>query len=112
MASIRSALRAAQRPAFRLRPATITRPFTQATGLRLKEDADRSGAEVDKVKHEQIKKQEKGEGHWHEELASQSESHISADREKVDDHDEHMEDLQKETAEKHEKDHPHGKAEH
>ena len=30
----------------------------------------------------------------------------------IKDHDDHMEDLQKQTAEQSEKDHPHGKAEH
>ena len=91
---------------------TINRPFSSQTTLRLKEDGDRSAEELDAKKHEQIQKQKDGKGHWHEELASAGESNIAADKEKVHDHDEHMEDLQKETAGKHEKDHPHGKAEH
>lgn len=78
----------------------------------LKEDGNRSGEELNKTKHEQIEKQKKGEGHWHEELASAGEANITADKDKVDDHDSHIEDLQKQTAEKHEKDHPEGKAEH
>ncbi|QDS72241.1 hypothetical protein FKW77_005729 [Venturia effusa] len=46
---------------------------------------------------EQLDKQKRGEGHWHEELASAGESNIKADKEKVEDHDEHIEDLQKQT---------------
>lgn len=92
--------------------ATISRPFSSAFRLRIKEDADRSPEEVENAKQEQLKKQEKGEGEWHRELASSSEEHIGADKEQVHDHDEHMEDLQKQTAEKHEKDHPDGKDSH
>lgn len=88
------------------------RPFTSASQLRLKEDANRDGEEIDQIKKDQMKKQEKGEGHWHEELASSSESGIKADREQPADNDAHMENLQKQTAEQHEKDHPHGKDEH
>lgn len=88
------------------------RPFSFAQQLRLKEDKHQDPEELDRIKHEQIEKQKKGEGHWHEELASGSESHLKADKEEPEDHSEHMEDLQKETADKHEKDHEHGKAEH
>nr|OQO20809.1 hypothetical protein B0A51_11949 [Rachicladosporium sp. CCFEE 5018] len=88
------------------------RRFTQAPALRLKEDANRSPEELDRIKHEQIEKQKQGKGEWHEELASSSESNTAADKEKVHDHDEHIEDLQKETAEQQEKDHPHGKSDH
>jgi len=78
----------------------------------LKEDADRSPEEVDAKKHEQIQKQKEGKGHWHEELASAGEASIAADKDahKVEDHDSHMEDLQKQTAGKAEKEHPEGKA--
>ncbi|KAK5724485.1 hypothetical protein LTR15_004530 [Elasticomyces elasticus] len=89
---------------------TLSRPFTSARSLRLKEDGNRTPEELDAKKHEQIEKQKKGEGHWHEDLASSSESHIAADKEKINDHDQHMEDLQKETAGQSEKDHPEGKA--
>lgn len=41
-----------------------------------------------------------GEGHWHEELGSASESHIAADREHVEDHDHHIGKLQEETKRK------------
>ena len=97
------------RPAF---SAPVARPFSRATQLRLKEDADRSPQELENLKNDQVKKQEKGEGHWHEGLASNSESAIAADKGEPADHDEHMEDLQKETAGQAEKDHEHGKAEH
>jgi len=89
---------------------TPTRTFTAVRSLRLKEDGDRSAEELDAKKHEQIQKQKDGKGEWHESLASSSESGIAADKEKVHDHDEHMEDLQKETAGKVEEEHPEGKA--
>ena len=76
------------RPAFRQPTITTVRTFTSAQQLRLKEDGDRSPEQLDKIKHDQIDKQKKGEGHWHEELGSQSESHVKADREEVHDHDE------------------------
>ena len=97
------------RPAF---SAPATRTFSRAANLRIKEDANRTPEELDNLKNEQVKKQEKGEGHWHEGLASNSEAGIAADKENPDDHGEHMEDLQKETAGQAEKDSPHGKAEH
>lgn len=90
------------------------RLFSAVPRLAIKEDAgERDGHELDAKKHEQIEKQKQGKGHWHEELASAGEASIAADKDahKVQDHDDHMEDLQKETAGKHEKEHPHGKAE-
>ncbi|PSK59342.1 hypothetical protein B9Z65_3666 [Elsinoe australis] len=36
--------------------------------------------EAERVKHEQIRKQKEGKGEWHDELASDSESIIKADR--------------------------------
>ncbi|KAF2117032.1 hypothetical protein BDV96DRAFT_597978 [Lophiotrema nucula] len=82
-------------------PALSTRrAFTAGPQLLLKEDADRDGHDVEQKKNEQLEKQEKGEGHWHEELASHGESNIAADKEKVNDHDSHMDKLQNETAKK------------
>lgn len=87
-----------------LLPSVHSRRTLTSTARRfLKEDADRSPEQIEKKKQEQLKKQERGEGHWHEELGSQSESHIAADRQEVKDHGSHMEDLQKETAKKGEK---------
>lgn len=82
------------------------RPFSHAQQLRLKEDSPKSPEETDRIKQEQIKKQQDGKGHWHEELASQSESHVAADRENVDNHDKHIDDLQKETAQQTQQNHP------
>ncbi|OCL06236.1 hypothetical protein AOQ84DRAFT_355579 [Glonium stellatum] len=73
------------------------RPLRTTPIRYLKEDAHRSGHEIEAKKQEQLKKQDKGEGHWHEELGSQSESHVKADRQNVDDHGEHMEELQQHT---------------
>ncbi|KAK4996148.1 hypothetical protein LTR66_004174 [Elasticomyces elasticus] len=93
-----------------LRSAFASRSFSLSSTLHIKEGADRNPEELDKIKREQIDKQKKGEGHWHEELASEGESNIAADKENVDDHGKHMEDLQKQTAGQVEKNHPEGKA--
>jgi hypothetical protein len=91
-----------------LRPATrmsiqSRRALSLTPRMFIKEDADRSPEQLEQKKQEQLKKQERGEGHWHEELASKGESNIAADREQVHDHEGHMEDLQKQTAKKGEK---------
>jgi len=85
--------------------------FTTSPRLRIKEDATREPHELEAKKNEQLEKQRQGKGHWHEELASSGEANVTADREKVHDHDSHMEELQKQTAQSSEKEHPHGKAE-
>ncbi|KAK6435217.1 hypothetical protein LTR95_008602, partial [Oleoguttula sp. CCFEE 5521] len=70
-------------PPIHLRALTAPmRRFTQASALRLKEDADRTPEELDRIKHEQVEKQRQGKGEWHEELASSSESNTAADKEK------------------------------
>jgi hypothetical protein len=98
-------------------PTSLLRPRTQLaqrarTPLRnlyttpvrcIKEDGNRSPQELEDKKEEQVDKQRRGEGHWHEDLASKGESDIKADKEDVDNHDEHMEDLQDQTAKKSEK---------
>jgi hypothetical protein len=90
-------------PTVRLSPRLSRRTFTTTPRAFLNEVGNRSGEQLEQKKQEQLKKQEKGEGHWHEELASQSEAKIAADKEHVKDHDKHMSDLQKETAKKGEK---------
>lgn len=77
----------------------------------LKEDQQRSPEELEQTKQSQLDKQRRGEGHWHEELASAGEANIAADRDQVHDHDEHMEDLQRETAGKAEREKQEGKGE-
>ena len=91
---------------FAPRISTVTRrTFATTPRTLLNEVGNRSGEELEQKKQEQLKKQEKGEGHWHEELASQSEAKIAADKEsaQVKDHDKHMRELQQETAKKGEK---------
>lgn len=85
------------------------RAFTSAARLKLKEDKARTPEEADRVKEEQRQKAAQGKGEWHEELASQSESHVAADREGVRDHDKHMEELQRQTANETQKKHPEAK---
>ncbi|KAF1350050.1 hypothetical protein BDV97DRAFT_286091, partial [Delphinella strobiligena] len=77
--------------------------FSSQSRLLLKEDADRSPQEVEAAKQKQLNKQKDGKGHWHEELASAGEANIAADKDQVHDHEDHMKDLQKETAGKAEK---------
>ncbi|KAI9666131.1 MAG: hypothetical protein M1821_004066 [Bathelium mastoideum] len=81
------------------------RTFTSAPLLRIKEDKAHDPDHLESVKQSQIKKQEQGKGHWHEELASAGESGVKADREReqVDDHDQHIEELQEHTKGKAEK---------
>lgn len=76
------------------------RSFTTTHGLCLKEDADRSAAQVEKAKQDQLQEQKEGKGRWREDLASQGESNIAADKKRVQDHDSHIAKLQEETAKK------------
>ncbi|KAK3678599.1 hypothetical protein LTR78_001897 [Recurvomyces mirabilis] len=92
-----------------IRQPLVARSFSIAPQLRLKEDGDRSAEELEKKKQQQLQKQRDGKAEWHESLASAGESNIAADKEKVNDHGKHMEDLQKETASQSEKEHPDGK---
>lgn len=103
------AARIARPVAFRAAVPAYIRPFSQAQQLRLKEDANRSPEETERIKQEQLQKQKEGKGHWHEGLASSSESHIAADKENINDHDQHINDLQKETAQQTQQNHPSAK---
>jgi len=102
--------RQARPAAFRTTAApSYVRPFSQAQQLRLKEDANRSPEELERIKKEQLEQQKQGKGQWREELASSSESHVAADKQQVNDHQQHMSDLQKETAQQTQKNHPEAK---
>ena len=79
---------------------TTRRTLSTTSRMRIKEDADRSPDQVEKAKQEQLKEQQQGEGRWREDLASHGESNISADKEKVHDHEDHIEELQQETKKK------------
>ncbi|KAF2192982.1 hypothetical protein K469DRAFT_693065 [Zopfia rhizophila CBS 207.26] len=83
-----------------LQTLSLYRSLSSTPRRLLKEDADRSPEEIEKKKQEQLEKQKRGEGHWHEELGSQSESHVKADREEVGDHGDHISKLQQQTKEK------------
>lgn len=76
------------------------RTFTTTSRVFIKEDAHRTPEQVDKAKQEQLQEQKEGKGRWREDLASHGESNIAADKEKVGDHQSHMERLQQETKEK------------
>lgn len=79
------------------------RTFATTPRMCIKEDADRTPEQLEQAKQEQLKEQQQGKGRWREDLASHGESNIAADKDKVDDHDAHMEELQKEGAKKGEK---------
>lgn len=82
---------------------TTRRTLFTTSRMLIKEDADRSPEQVEKAKQDQLKEQQQGQGRWREDLASHGESNISADKEKVHNHQEHIEDLQQETKRKGEK---------
>ena len=100
------AARIARPVAFRAAAPAYIRPFSQAQQLRLKEDSTKSAEETERIKQEQLQKQKEGKAEWNEELASSSESHVAADKENVNNHDQHIQDLQKETAQKTQENHP------
>ncbi|KAL8713030.1 MAG: hypothetical protein Q9220_002890 [cf. Caloplaca sp. 1 TL-2023] len=56
-------------------------------------------AKIDEHKDDQLQKQKDGKGHWKKELSSNSESAVKADREEVDDVEEDIDKLQKQTEE-------------
>ncbi|KAI9794403.1 MAG: hypothetical protein M1816_005472 [Peltula sp. TS41687] len=63
-------------------PLPIRTIQSSAVRFTLKESRDKEGIEEDIEHHKQdlLKKQEEGKGHWKEELASESESVVKADR--------------------------------
>ncbi|KAK3701752.1 hypothetical protein LTR37_015272 [Vermiconidia calcicola] len=85
-------------------PVRLARPFSIARTLRLKEDVERNPEEVEQAKQDQLKDKE-----WKRELASGSEESVGADREHVKDDDKHMEELQKQTAQQTQENHPDAK---
>lgn len=76
-------------------PSLAPRTFTTTPFLRLKEDKAQDPDEIEKAKQEQLRS-----GERKRELESHSEESVKAEQEhgKIDDHEEHIEDLQKETA--------------
>ncbi|KAF1850277.1 uncharacterized protein K460DRAFT_13230 [Cucurbitaria berberidis CBS 394.84] len=82
---------------------TTRRTLFTTPRMLIKEDADRSPEQVEKAKQEQLKEQQQGQGRWREDLASSGESNIAADKEKVNDHQDHIQKLQQETKNKGEK---------
>jgi predicted secreted protein len=84
-------------------PMIARRTLSTTPSLRIKEDANRSPEQLEKAKQEQLKEQKEGKGRWREDLASHGESNIAADKEKVNDHDSHMKELQQEGKKKGEK---------
>ncbi|KAL2028070.1 hypothetical protein VTO58DRAFT_110758 [Aureobasidium pullulans] len=90
-------------------PTPTLRLFSTSFPRSIKEDKNRSPEELEAEKQKQLKAQKEGKAQWNENLASAGEASITADKQEVKDHDSHMEELQKETAGKAEKEHPHGK---
>ncbi|KAK5134083.1 hypothetical protein LTR08_006973 [Meristemomyces frigidus] len=61
--------------------------------------------EVEHHKQDQLQKQKEGKGHWKDELASDSESAIKADRGDIEASDDTIKKMQEETAKQAEKEH-------
>ncbi|KAF3042708.1 hypothetical protein E8E12_008624 [Didymella heteroderae] len=82
----------------------ITRRALSTTPrMAIKEDGNRTPEELEQKKQEQLKEQKEGKGRWREDLASSGESNIAADKQKVNDHDSHIKELQQEGKKKGEK---------
>ncbi|KAK1808016.1 hypothetical protein LTR12_017622 [Friedmanniomyces endolithicus] len=60
-------------------------------------DNENRGEEAEAHKQDQLRKQKEGKGHWKDELASDSESIVKADRNEMGSAKENIEELQKET---------------
>ena len=79
------------------------RTFIASLNLQIKETANRTPDELAQKKDEHVEKAKKGQQEWDPALASEGETNIAADKDQVHDHDQHIEELQKETAQKGEK---------
>ena len=85
-------------------PSRLAPSFSTYRPLRLKEDKPHDPEELEK------KKQKAQNGEKDRDLQSSSEEAVGADQEKVKDNNKHMEELQKQTAQKSEENHPQGKS--
>ncbi|KAF2279476.1 uncharacterized protein EI97DRAFT_371523 [Westerdykella ornata] len=94
-----SALRtiAARRTPFLTQRAALHRSSALWAGKETRLNTDVSGQDLENKKEEHLDKQKKGEGHWTEELASDSESIVKADRGEIDASEDTMKKLQDET---------------
>jgi len=100
---LRTSRFAATRPVF-----APARTFGSSSVRALKE-SDRDNPDYEKHKQDQLQKQKEGKGHWKEELASDSEEAVAADRHDHDDHSEQgIKELQNKTVDHAEKKHKHG----
>ncbi|RMZ15114.1 hypothetical protein D0862_01794 [Hortaea werneckii] len=79
---------------YALRPAS--RAFSCAPQLRLKEDKEQTPEQVEKAKQEQMK----GNKNARDELTSSSEAAVHADKEQPADKNSHIQEMQKQTANK------------
>ncbi|KAF2145649.1 uncharacterized protein K452DRAFT_284012 [Aplosporella prunicola CBS 121167] len=86
----RPAVFSAQRRGFQ---ASALRPVGKESALH----HDARGEEAEAHKQDQLKKQKQGKGHWKDELASDSESIVKADRGEVEASESTIKELQKET---------------
>ncbi|KAK4506895.1 hypothetical protein PRZ48_000628 [Zasmidium cellare] len=98
-------LRTFTRQPLRLSRLQTSRPLSSTHQLRLKEDKEQTPEQIEQAKQEQLRS-----GKKKEELESQSESVVGADRQEVKDHDQHIKELQKEAAKQHQEEHPEGKS--
>ena len=85
-------------------PLTLARPFSTGRQLRLKEDSDRSPEAAEEAKQNANKDKEA-----RRQVASSSEEAVGADQQEVKDDKKHMEELQKQTAQETQENHPKAK---
>lgn len=87
-----------------LQPTALSRQFSIAPQLRLRENKEQDPEEVEKKKQQNLKDGKQRE------LQSAGEEAVGADQEKVKDDKKHMEELQKETANESQRNHPKGQS--
>ncbi|KAF2856019.1 hypothetical protein T440DRAFT_463360 [Plenodomus tracheiphilus IPT5] len=93
-----SAIRAfaTRRSPFIVQRAAFSQSITRAAGKESALHSEGRAEEIETKKQEQLQKQKDGKGHWEEQLASDGEAAVKADREETGkDTQQHIKDMQK-----------------
>ncbi|KAF2198901.1 hypothetical protein GQ43DRAFT_433884 [Delitschia confertaspora ATCC 74209] len=95
--SLSIAARAAPRVQCRIaQRASIHQSAVRLAGKETELNNDKRAENIEKAKQDMHQKRKTGDDHWHEELASESESIMKAEREEAGNVEEHIANLQKE----------------
>ncbi|KAK1065010.1 hypothetical protein LTR74_008286 [Friedmanniomyces endolithicus] len=101
MSALRLAFTRRAAASFTARTTLPTRSFHSCRVLAVGKESElhneNRGEEAEAHKQDQLRKQKEGKGHWKDELASDSESIVKADRNEMGSAKENIEELQKET---------------